>query len=39
MERVLNYHKTFNIRETDSSLEEAFEFCWGLFAEEHKTLP
>ena len=23
----------------NSSLEEAFEFCWSLIAEEHKTLP
>ena len=21
-----------------SSLEEAFEFCWSLFAEEHKPI-
>ena len=22
-----------------SALEEAFEFCWSLFADEHNTLP
>ena len=31
--------KTVNISRIYSSLEEAFEFCWSLFADEHKTLP
>ena len=33
------YNKTLNIRGIYSSLEEAFEFRWSLFADEHKALP
>ena len=33
------YNKTVNICGIYSSLEKAFESCWGLFADEHNTLP
>ena len=35
------YNKTVNISgiHVYSSLVEAFEFCWSLFPDEHKTLP
>ena len=32
-------NKTANICGIKSSLEEAFEFCWSSFADEHNTLP
>ena len=33
------YNRTVNISGIYSSLEEAFEFCWSSFPDEHKTLP
>ena len=32
-------NKTANICGIKSSLEEASEFCWSSFADEHNTLP
>ena len=37
MQRIFN--KTVNICGIQSSLEEAFELCWSLLADEHDTLP
>ena len=33
------YNKTVNNCRIYSSLEEAFEFCWSSFADEHNTSP
>ena len=33
------YNKTVNICGIQSCLEEAFEFCWSSFVNEHNTLP
>ena len=33
------YNKTVNMSGIYSALEEAFEFCWSSFADEHNTLP
>ena len=35
----MNLKPTLNISGIHSCLEEAFEFCWSLFTDEHKTLP
>ena len=36
---AMTLNKTVNISGIYSSLEEAFEFCWSSFADEHNTLP
>ena len=36
---AMNLTKQFSFGGIYSSLEEAFDFCWSSFADEHNTLP